>query len=71
MPETEDHFARNAAAADEAAPVYLVRIRPLPDPTDPRGYRRLKWLLKVTLRSKRLGFQCLGARQERRSSRGQ
>jgi hypothetical protein len=43
-------------------PVYRLRIRPLADPEDPRGIRRLKWLLKVTLR--RLGFRCLGAVEE-------
>lgn len=46
-------------------PVYQVRITPLDDPTDPRGIRRLRWLLKITLR--RLGFRCLGAVEERRS----
>ena len=33
-----------------------------PDPTDPRGIRRLRWLLKVLLR--RLRFRCVGVREE-------
>lgn len=43
--------------SDQQPPVYSLRIRPLPDRTDPRGTRRLRWLLKILLR--RLGFRCI------------
>ena len=45
------------------SPIYRLRIRPLPDATDPRGYRRLRRLLKILLRS--LRFRCLGAEEEK------
>lgn len=50
-----------------APPVYRLRIQPHYQRDDPKGIRRLKWLLKITLR--RLGFRCLGAIEEPRDAR--
>jgi len=40
-------------------PDYTIRLRPLKDPTDPHGTRRLRSLLKYALRACRL--RCLSA----------
>ena len=36
------------------APTYRLLVRPLPDATDPEGYRRLRALLKTMLRGYRI-----------------
>ena len=45
-------------------PTYLLTIRPLPDPTDMEGVRRLRLALKVLLR--RFGLKCVGVKPRQR-----
>ena len=39
-------------------PTYILKLRPLPDATDPAGIRRLRRLLKAALRV--YGLRCVG-----------
>ena len=46
-----------------AVPTFTVELRPAPDPTDPRGVRRLRRLLKFALRV--CGLRCVGCKESK------
>ena len=48
-------YLPNRHMSDER-PTYTLTLKPLPDPTDPRGYRRLRSGLKMLLR--KYGLRC-------------